>query len=227
MTQPKFVVWHNHGYDLENTIEDAYQAAHGIEDSDYGSLYCIERPDGTLVDPDDYRQWVKTREVQQRQRRQMDPPRPPAANLTIKRPGDDTGVYEQQLYGDWETEHQNAVNQFGEDRVTIEIYEPATLCWRGTYTRRKKINFEQKKINDSRQAFNKPILTPDTTYEDEYAFNKVWHRGPITEAQIAAKTGFGRPSHDIEVHGTNRQAVEQLLRETATTWNAINQEDAQ
>ncbi|MCG7607103.1 hypothetical protein [Mycobacterium sp. CnD-18-1] len=216
-----WVVWHDSHYgDLSYTEcddwDDAFDVARSHDDSDCGSLVCIERPDGSVVSDGEYSALLKAYYTQRVENHRADPPKPPIATLTIKAPNGRECV--ERLYATFcPVEDTWAYKRFGADRVTLTVHPPTTLVWRGAYRRIARTDFQQKKINESREHFGKPILKADTAYEDSFEYERVWMEGEVSAAQIASRTNHA----DVEVRGTFREAVEKLLIETVKTWKAV------
>lgn len=213
-----WVVWHGYGnldYVVCDDWNDAFSVAQSYDDSDYDYLVCIERPDGSVVSDDEYDALRKTAHEKSVEAYRADPPKPPIATLTVRAPNGKDAV--EQLYADHDDRYTEALRYFGEERVTLTVHPPTTLVWRGAYRRIARTDFQQKRINESREHFGKPILKTDTAYEDSFEYERVWMEGEVSAAQIAPRTNHA----DVEVRGTSREAVEKLLVETVETWKAV------
>lgn len=215
-----WVVWRSsfHGdfdYAVCDDRDEAFRVAEDIDNSDYGTVVCIERPDGSVVDEPEYSEWMLEQSAMRIQEYRADPPKPPIATLTVKAPSGRECV--ERLYKDHDGRYAEALRYFGEERVTLTVHPPTTLVWRGAYRRIARTDFQQKRINESREHFGKPILKTDTAYEDSFEYERVWMEGEVSAAQIAPRTSHA----DVEVRGTSREAVEKLLVETVETWKAV------
>lgn len=202
----------NLDYDTTATQEEAFDSAWYTEEySEHSRFMYIERPDGSIVDANEYEQWAENKSAAKRAARDTaTPPKPPVATLIIKAP---IGTDEHRTRLDEglvaEVEYNEAVKLFGTDRVTLECHDPTTLVWVGTYERKRRTNTQQQRINESREFFGHNIETPAHTHEDTFDYKAEWRTGEHTTATL---TEYSTAQHKAVVIGTNRERVEAELK---------------
>jgi len=169
-----WIVWaHDGGLDFEECTSkgDAFLTAYAIGEGGYRTLCCIEQPDGTIVTDDEFDAWAEERRATTKE--SQHPPRPPYATIAVTSPHGEPSfgdVYYENYMGHYEY----LVARFGPDRVTMKVHPRVELVWRGRYKLVARVDYKQRRINESREHFGKPILQSDTTYEPRFEYDRIW-----------------------------------------------------
>ncbi|SKF77593.1 Uncharacterised protein [Mycobacteroides abscessus subsp. abscessus] len=201
-------------YEFEDSEDAAFENAWGVDEySERSNWVSIERPDGTEVDPAEVERWIKAKNDAKRSSEPPLPPKPPVAMLTIQHLSE-KGAHRGVLYqvDNVDAEYQEALQQFGADRVKLEILPKTTLVWVGKYERHRRTNLQQERINESREWMGHPIETPAHTYEDVVKYEAKWREGEFTAAEM---TEYSAEAHKAVVVGTDKTSVQALLDELA------------
>ncbi|AID58989.1 hypothetical protein PBI_GAIA_173 [Mycobacterium phage Gaia] len=213
----QYVVWTYGGeleYELHDKRGDAFLAALDATNSDYMSLRGVESPEGVDI-TDEFREWEESREKVAAQSRLENPPKPKVAILTVK------GLFGESVKNFYdisvaESAYREAVEQFGLDKVSMEHLPPKRLVWVGTWQRRTVVDHEQRRVNESREWFGKPILEPHETYRDEISWKREYREWDDTKAYQLLE--FSTENRKVVVVGINKSDAEDQLLSYSAGW---------